>query len=238
MLLFIEAVIVNIAVISTVFVKSTHTVACRILVFSATELHRRYERKRRRIRSFKVNFFTWRMAQDGIKKTHWKKRRNKKKEKGRGHHKRNKNCKYDEKVRGERAWRQTTPLYPLHIASDTQIRQLLTRHPRVMGTDRRTQRWVTEMMEKMQREAWKELLAAGSAGWIFMNPAFAMYVYGYANARSIHKNIQIDTRSGTYIIEKKNLQWGTDYVVPLLQFVYIFMVTFLFKFGASDITES
>jgi len=29
---------------------------------------------------------------------------------------------------------------------------------------------------KMQIEAWKELVAAGSAGWIFMNPAFAMYV--------------------------------------------------------------
>jgi hypothetical protein len=43
--------------------------------------------------------------------------------------------------------------------------------------------------EKTQIEIWKELVAAGSAGWIFMNPAFPMYVYGYANARSIHKNI-------------------------------------------------
>jgi hypothetical protein len=69
------------------------------------------------------------------------------------------------------------------------------------------------MMEKMQREAWKELVGAGSAGWIFMNPAFAMYVYGYANARSIHKNIWIDTRSGTCFFEKENLEWGTDYKV-------------------------
>jgi hypothetical protein len=45
------------------------------------------------------------------------------------------------------------------------------------------------MIEKMQGEAWIELAAAGGAGWIFMNPVFAMHVYGYANASSIHKNI-------------------------------------------------
>jgi len=52
------------------------------------------------------------LAQDGIKKTHGKKRRNKKKEKGRGHHKRNKNCKYDEKVRERGVKANNTPLPP------------------------------------------------------------------------------------------------------------------------------
>jgi hypothetical protein len=61
------------------------------------------------------------------------------------------------------------------------------------------------MIGKTRGETCIELATAGGAGWIFMNPVFAMYVYGYANASSIHKSILIDTGSGTYIIEQENL---------------------------------
>jgi len=54
------------------------------------------------------------LAQDGIKKDAQKKRRNKKKEKGRGYHKRNENCKYEEKVWGRGVEANNTPLPPLH----------------------------------------------------------------------------------------------------------------------------